>query len=78
MSQFERDLREEMMKNIRGKLAEKPAPCPYCEREFHWPMEAVVFGGEINCSHCGQTFEAKSDVADSMTSDLEDFRRGLS
>ena len=78
MSQFERDLREEMMKNVRGEQAENPAPCPYCEQEFRWPMEAVVFGGEITCPHCSQTFVADSDVAGNITSALEDFRRGFS
>jgi uncharacterized Zn-finger protein len=70
-------MRKEMMKNVRGKEAEKATPCPYCGEEFKLPMEAVMFGGEITCPHCQQTFNVGSDGADKLVTGLDEFRRNI-
>jgi uncharacterized Zn-finger protein len=77
VSSFERGMRKEIEKNVRGKQAEKPAPCPSCGEQFRFPMEAVMFGGEVTCPHCQQTFTVGSDAADKLISGLNDFRRKL-
>ncbi len=77
MCRFERELREEMMRNARGQKAEKVTPCPLCNEPFKLPMEAVLFGGAVTCPHCEQTFNVGSDAADKIVSDLDDFRRNL-
>ena len=74
-SKFERDMRRQMEKNTRDKTAEYP--CPYCGQEFHYPLQAVVFGGDVTCSHCGQTFVAQSDAGNQVVSMVEDFRKNL-
>lgn len=77
MSSFEREMRKEMMKNIRGKEAEKSTPCLYCGEPFKLPMEAVVFGGEATCPHCQRVFGVQSDAADTLVSGMDDFRKSL-
>jgi predicted Zn finger-like uncharacterized protein len=76
-SRFRREMRKEMTKNVRGKKAERPTPCPNCGEQFRFPMEAVMFGGEVTCPHCQQTFNVGSDAADRLISGLNDFRRKL-
>jgi uncharacterized Zn-finger protein len=76
-SKFEREWRKEIMKNVRGKQAEKPAPCPNCDEQFRFPMEAVMFGGEVTCPHCQQTFVVGSDAADKFVSGVDDFRKNI-
>lgn len=76
-SSFERDLRREMEQNMRGQQSEKPIPCPHCQEEFHIPGQQLVFGGEVQCPHCGDKIDIQSDVADTITSTLSDFRQDL-
>jgi uncharacterized Zn-finger protein len=77
LSNFERELRKQMMKNVQGKKAEKATPCPYCGESFKLHMEAVMFGGEIRCPHCQETYSVSSEAADTLVSGLDDFRKSL-
>jgi uncharacterized Zn-finger protein len=77
LSNFKRELRKQMMKNVRGNEAEKATPCPYCGETFNLPMEAVMFGGEVRCPHCQEAYSLSSEAADKLVSGLDDFRKSL-
>ena len=77
-SNFERKIKQEMEKNLRGQESDRPIECPNCGAEFRIPAQVVMFGGEMDCpNNCGQSFSFKSDAADQFASGLSDFRKSL-
>lgn len=74
-SKFEREIKREMEKNLRGQYERRE--CPNCGAGLDIPGQAVMFGGDVHCSACGTTINIQSDAADQFASGLSDFRKSL-
>ena len=77
MSSFERKLKKEMEKNLRGQESDEPYSCPNCGTEFKLPGQVVIFGGEATCPTCGQVVSFTSNAGDTVASAIDDFRKNL-
>lgn len=75
---FEREIKRELEKNLRGQESDEPIECPNCGTRFKIPGQVVMFGGEMDCpNNCGQTFSFESDAGDQVASAIDDFRKSL-
>ncbi len=77
-SNFERKIKGELEKNLRGQESDRLIACPNCGTEFRIPGQVLMFGGEMDCpNNCGQSFTFQSDAGDQFASAIEDFRKSL-